>query len=143
MLAVTAVLQLVPAPATRKLRNSSLSPTSQSFGLHVATSDVLPDSGQHTHDTGRPALCSKSRSKAIRQRLRQQSPTRLRNQLRCPIRLYCFLCTGYSVPDSVTVVERASLFKSPSSRASLYHTCFAKIKKERYSPERKSCVDYA
>jgi len=48
--------------------------------------DVLPDSDRHNHDTGRPALCSESRSKAIRQRLRQRSLNRLRNQLRCPMR---------------------------------------------------------
>jgi hypothetical protein len=86
VLAETAVLRLVPALATRKLGISSLSLIFQSFGLYVATLDVLPDSRRHNHDTGGPALCSNSRSRAIRQRLQQRSPNRLRNQLRCPMR---------------------------------------------------------
>jgi hypothetical protein len=86
VLKVTVVLQLVPALAIRNLQTSSLLPTSQSFGLRVAALDVLPNSGRHTYDTGGPALCSNSRSRAIRQRLQQRSPNRLRNQLRCPMR---------------------------------------------------------
>ena len=70
VLAETAVSKLVPALATRKLGISSLSLTFQNFGLYVATLDVLLDSERYTHDIGRLALCSKSRSRAIRQRLR-------------------------------------------------------------------------
>ena len=64
---------------------------------------------------------SENRSRAILQRSPQRSPTRLRSQLRCQMRLYCFLCTGCSVPDSATVVERASPFVSSSFRVSLRH----------------------